>query len=209
MLRFDGDNSFVSKTQKSLMGMEGKSTIMNFQKIFVLSTCHRQQNDQTFLNALDNLSEGNVTKSDYDFLKTRFTNYVGQEECDKFTDALRLFGHKEDVFQYNLDRMRALRDPLTGMLVPVAKIQAKHNCSSAKKESSDSAEGLERVLYLAKGSRIMLRSNLWLDKKLCNGSRGKVIDIIYDKDNEFPSIILCEFDSYEGPSIVPGMSLQY
>lgn len=198
------DNSFVSKIQQTALGLEGKALIMNFQKTFVLTTCHRQK-DQLFLNLLNNISEGKITHSDYELLKHRFRTNVNEKERMVFEDAIRLFGIKEDVKDYNLQKLRKLKDATSGMPVPVAKITAKHNCSDAKKASSDSAEGLERRLYLAKGSRIMLRNNLWLDQRLCNGSLGKVIDIIYDKDNEFPSVILCEFDSYQGPSMIPGV----
>lgn len=198
------DYSFMSKVQKTTLAMDGKAAIMRFQKTFVLSTCHRQQ-DQAFLTLLDNISEGSITKEDYELLRSRFTSNASEQHSKAFKDAIRLFGMKEDVKQYNLEKLRSIRDPTTGLAVPVAKIAAKHNCSEAKKGSSDSAEGLEKYLYLAKGSKIMLRNNLWVDQSLCNGSLGKVIDIIYDKDNEFPSVILCEFDSYQGPSIIPGI----
>lgn len=53
----------------------------------------------------------------------------------------------------------------------------------------------------------MLRNNLWVEKKLVNGTIGEVVDIIYEKGKNspynFPSLILCKFPSYTGPGIGP------
>ncbi|KAK3910679.1 ATP-dependent DNA helicase PIF7 [Frankliniella fusca] len=153
--------------------------------------------DQKFLNLLDNISELQVSRSDYDYISSRFIHNVSAQENEAFSNALRLFATKEEVKQYNMEKLAALKDHTTGTSCPVLKIKAKHNCSQASKESTDSAEGC----------KIMLRANLWLREKLCNGTVGTVHDIIFAPQSETPYVILCEFPSYNGPSIIPGTKI--
>ncbi|XP_052129226.1 uncharacterized protein LOC127750779 [Frankliniella occidentalis] len=201
------DNPFFSKTQKSLLGKEGKALINNFEKVFVLKTSHRQANDQSFLNLLDKMSDMQMSSEDYRLLTSRFTYNVSVKEKDSFEDALRLFATKDEVKQYNIEKLAQLKDDSTGTPNPVLKIPAKHNCSQASKESTDSAEGLEKDIFLAKGCKIMLKSNVWLTHKLCNGTTGTVHDILFHPQKGTPSVILCNFPSYDGPSIIPGTKL--
>lgn len=65
--------------------------------------------------------------------------------------------------------------------------------------------GLEAVVYLTKGDKVILTMNLWTDVGLCNGSLGTVIDFIYSEGQQPPSLpisVLVQFDKeYKGPSI--------
>lgn len=92
-------------------------------------------------------------------------------------------------------------------LLPVARVPAKHNCKLASRAKPENADGLEPVLYLCKGCKIMLKYNLWTKYGLVNGAVGTVVDILYDQDcsspENLPAIILCSFDSYTGPTVIP------
>ncbi|KAK3920153.1 ATP-dependent DNA helicase [Frankliniella fusca] len=137
-------------------------------------------------------------------LSQRFEYNVSNQQTRQFKDAIRLFATKEEVKTYNMKQLSDLKNGITGAQEPVARIKAKHNCCKAMKATTDQAEGLEANLYLVKDCKIMLRQNLWTEKGLVNGARGRVHDIIYQKnDVEFPSVILCEFDTYTGPSLIP------
>ena len=62
--------------------------------------------------------------------------------------------------------------------------------------------GLEPVVFLAKGARVMLTMNLWPSVGLCNGATGTVVDIIYQNNHQpldLPIAVLVEFDNYRGP----------
>ena len=48
--------------------------------------------------------------------------------------------------------------------------------------------GLQPVVFLAKGARVMLTMNLWSSVGLCNGVIGTVIDIIYQNDHQPPDL---------------------
>ena len=89
---------------------------------------------------------------------------------------------------------------------PVAKINAVHTGGSeARKSDSDVAKGLEPYLLLARGSRVMLRTNLWTEAGLVNGSVGTIQEIVFEENKGPPSLpiaIMVEFDNYSGPAIL-------
>ena len=62
--------------------------------------------------------------------------------------------------------------------------------------------GLEPVVFLAKGARVMLTINLWSSVGLCNGATGTVVDIIYQNNHQPPDLplaVIVEFENYRGP----------
>ena len=86
---------------------------------------------------------------------------------------------------------------------PVATVKARHS-GGAQTLSSDEMGGLEPVIYLTKGARVMLTMNIWTEVGLCNGALGTVIDFVYAKDQAPPTLPICvlvQFDEdYSGPS---------
>ena len=64
--------------------------------------------------------------------------------------------------------------------------------------------GLEPLLFLAKGAKVMLTMNLWPKIGLCNGATGKVVHIVYQTNHQPPDLpiaAIVKFDNYTGPSI--------
>ena len=71
-----------------------------------------------------------------------------------------------------------------------------------KKISSDDMSGLEPVVFLAKGARVMLTMNLWSNVGLCNGATGTVVDIVYQNNHQPPDLpiaVIVKFENYRGP----------
>ncbi|KAK3932677.1 ATP-dependent DNA helicase [Frankliniella fusca] len=200
------DNPFYSKVQLSVLGKKGKVLIESFDKVCFLTTCHRQK-DASFLDLLDKVSNGDSTKEDYNVLSSRFSTNVSNKDLSDFDNAIHIFSTKEEVKNYNYKKLGELIDPDTGNFCPVMKINAKHNCASAKVGSIEDAEGLEPSLRLARGAKVMLRCNLWVEMNLVNGSIGTVHDIILLPHLDFPSVILVEFPCYTGPDFIPGTKI--
>lgn len=118
-------------------------------------------------------------------------------EARQFTHSLRLFPQDEDVDAYNKERLILLNKP-------VARIPAANNCDRARMATVEQAQGLENVLYLSEGTRVMLKINLWTAKGLVNGALGTIYGILYAPGDQSPIdaplVILVRFDYYSGPS---------
>ena len=81
---------------------------------------------------------------------------------------------------------------------------AMHSSATAKKLSADDFSGLQPLLFLAKGAKVMLTMNLWPAVGLCNGATGTVIHFIYQNNHQPPNLpiaVIVKFDNYRGPSI--------
>ena len=65
------------------------------------------------------------------------------------------------------------------------------------------AKGLEAELLLAKGSRVILLSNLWTEAGLVNGAMGTIQDILFEKKgpSSLPVAVFVNFDAYERDTI--------
>lgn len=90
------------------------------------------------------------------------------------------------------------------MLQPVANISVNHSLSLAQKISPDEMYGLEPLVFLTKGAKVMLTMNLWPKIGLCNEATGKVVHIVYqtnDQPPDLPIAVIVKFDNYTGPSI--------
>ena len=108
-----------------------------------------------------------------------------------------MFYSNEEVANYNYEELVKLKQP-------VAQISARHSSASAKKISPDHFSGLQPLVFLAKGAKIMLTMNLWPAVGLCNGATGTVLDFIYQNNQQPPDLpiaVIVKFDVYRGPSI--------
>jgi len=66
-------------------------------------------------------------------------------------------------------------------------------------------KGLSAQLLLAKGARVMLRTNLWTEVGLVNSSVRSVQEIVFEENQSPPSLpvaVLIEFDNYSGLAII-------
>ncbi|KAF5196426.1 Atp-dependent dna helicase pif1 [Thalictrum thalictroides] len=160
----------------------------------------------SFREALHRLSDGTSTIKDWHLFKTRDSTLLTPVELNAFKFALRLFPTKQAAHDYNCKR-------LVDLGKPIARVHSKNNCATASSAMSDDAKGLEKVLYLSIGARVMLRANLCTQYGLVNGAMGTIVDIVYasgcGSPFDIPFAIMVDFDSYcglpfrSGTNIVP------
>ena len=96
-------------------------------------------------------------------------------------DSIRLFYKKDDVAKYNHQAILKLG-------TPIARINVIHSSTAAASAKSDVAGGLEPVMFMAKGARVMLTSNLWQQVGLCNGATGIVDSLLYTEGQKPPNL---------------------
>lgn len=89
---------------------------------------------------------------------------------------------------------------------PIARIYAVHTGGKeASKANSNVAKGLEFQILLARGARVMLRTNMCIESGLVNGAIGTVWDILFEENQGpplLPVAVFVEFDTYNGPAII-------
>lgn len=185
---------YSDKSEGSEFLLEGKLLFTSsIQKNFFLSSSFRQnETQQAFRDILDRISNGECTVEDYETLMTRSIQSLPLNERILFNDAIRLFATNTDVKEFNNQKLKELRQP-------IAYIPAYHNCSKAKLANAELLGGLEPFIILSIGSKVMLRSNLWVENGLVNGALGYVEDIIYEENysppDQMPRVIMVRFEN--------------
>jgi hypothetical protein len=116
-----------------------------------------RQDDPRLLQILSNCASGKLTKEDWKLLQTRNPDRVPNFETE-FKDAVRLFQDKESVKRYNSVKISSLNSP-------IARIQAEHNSPATAKVSADVALGLQSVVHLCVGARVMVTKNVCAFRK--------------------------------------------
>ena len=141
---------------KRLYHAKGYQAYHMFDKVVKLTVNQRVQGmtpeQVQFRDLLLRLRKGESTVDDWKLLLTRQPSNV-TNLCD-FENSTRLFYSNEQVANFN-------HEQLTKLEHPIAHINARHSLELAKKISSDDMSGLEPVVFLAKGARVMLTINLW------------------------------------------------
>ena len=106
--------------------------------------------------------------------------------------------HTKCSSEYNYDKPKNLDNP-------VARISAKHSGPGAAATTSDDAGGLHPEIFLCKGAKVMLTSNLWQRMGKYNGSPVEVYDILYATNSRPPDLsiaTLVDFPCYTGPAFL-------
>ena len=178
-------------------GSHGYTMYRLFTKVVILDQVVRQSGtsmeSKQFRDLLLRLRDGLSTESDWTTLLQRTpTNATNAGE---FHNAIRLFYTKENVAIYN-------HEAIANLGSPIAKINAIHSCTAAAATTTDDAGGLEPVVFMATGAKVMLTSNLWQQVGLCNGTAGIIDSLLYaegQKPPNLPIAVLVNFPDYAGP----------
>ena len=152
----------VSRTELSDLGSIDYHL---FDHAVVLDRVMRQagQNagQECFRNLLLRLRNAELTVEDWKYLMTRTAGEVG--DTKSFDEALCLYPTIEAVAEHNVAKLRASGQP-------IAVLRGVHTGPGASKATLDDAGGLEPVICIAHGARVMLSANLWVEVGLFNGA---------------------------------------
>ena len=188
--------SGLSASGCSALVNSGRMAFNAFDTAVVLDRVVRQADDAAFRDVLLRLRNAETTVADYRLLKGRFMDNPDAT----FQSAVHLFPTGDKVDEHNHKELKKL-DSSTN---PVAVVLAEHrpDVASARNAASEQAGGLRKQLFLARGARVMLTANLWVDAGLVNGCVGTIVDIVYSGDKrppDLPDFVVCHFPQYRGP----------
>ena len=138
-----------------------------------------------------------MTPESFDFLIRRVKINLPPDVQTEFHDALRLYMKRKSVHFYNHDVLRH-----NGL--SVLRIEAEHTPDKAKKSPEDSAQGLCATLFVSKGCRMMIISNLLTSFGLVNGTMGTLLDVVWKTPDQciktLPCFLLFKPEKYTGPA---------
>ena len=183
-------------------GHGGSILYKAFHKVVVLDRIFRVDDKEVdFKRMLSHVRDGEImddmqTDPVYNMLKKRRPTVPTQPEFD---NCVHVWYLREPVRQHNLQKLKELGRP-------VATINAVHQNRRSEGADPRDAMNLQPVLHLAVGCRVMYTRNAWQDGRLVNGTKGRVLYIIYRRGNSPPSLpdcVIVQFDEYVGPSFLP------
>lgn len=129
---------FFSRALIDPIEAHGRSLYRLFNITIELNVICRQRGDSVealgFRRALDALRENAVTVADWRLLTSRVAA-LNPEEISTFDSALRIYGTKARVAEFNHARLRDLH-------CPVLKVLASHEGIKAAEATSDEADNL-------------------------------------------------------------------
>ena len=179
---------------KFLMDQEEQARLLylEFKKVVIFTQNVRQQGEETdqrkFRKALDNIRVGSVKNEDYEVLQSRMYSYQVDppHRYQQIVDnCIHLYFKKINVRNYNWSK-------LTNLKHEILKIDSVNNNKESRNASMSDAMGLEKTLYISKGSAVLLTTNICAEVGLCNGARGTVYSILYRKSEIKDQTILEE-----------------
>ena len=199
------DLPLYTTTSRTALSDLGSNAYQQFERAVVLDRVMRQSGQSAsqvlFCDILLRLRDGSVTEEDWRHLMKRTQAKIS--DVSLFADSLRLFPMIESVVEYNVAKLQSCGQP-------IATIKAVHTGPNAAKASPDDASGLEAIICLAVGARVMLSSNLWVEMRLVNGAMGTVKSICYRHGGgppDLPVAVTVLFDTYSGPTLPDGTVL--
>ena len=190
----NGDFCFLSKLWKTTFKMEHT---FEFKHIF-------RQNDPDFINALMQIRKGNLDKEACEYLSTRLVsennNYLSNSK-ENNVPPTRMFSTRKDVLNINQSELSKLSGDniiYQQRTSPEPSIPCEEGA-----ELKHLKEQTEYELRLKKGAFVMCTLNITdMDGvvRICNGSRGKVIDFI--PSEEYSMIVPVVFFEKVGPRVM-------
>lgn len=116
---------------------------------------------QLFRHILLHLRNAECTLEDWKHLMRRTLAFDG---------VLHLCSTAAEATEHNISKVLAAGQP-------VARLKVVHTDPGASKASTEDAGGLDPVVCIAGGARVMLCSNLWVEVGLVNGAIGTVVAV--------------------------------
>ena len=196
---------------KSMRGLwrhaeQGKRLLAIFDEAIMLKMIHRSKDDLWWTESCLRLRDFTCTWDDYSWWREHDLDrgHLNAEQKTYFeNEAVWLCARCEDVGSRNGRKLAHKAEDEKRM---IHKIEAEHGGSkSAKRQPSTAFDGLRAVIHLVLYCRIMLTRNVAYLYGLANGTRGKLIGVVYGPAGigSLPEALILEIPDYCGPAFYP------
>ena len=186
----------------------GKKMIREqFHEAVMLKRIHRSKDDMWWTESCLRLRDFTCTKEgDWDWWRLHDLDrgHLSDDQKRYFeNEAVWLCARCEDVGGRNGRKLAQMAEDEQKI---VHRIQAEHSSKSARKLGSTAFDGLRGVINLVRGCKVMLTRNIAYLYGLANGTRGKLVGVVYGPGGigTFPEAIVVEVPEYCGPAFYPG-----
>ena len=178
-----------------------------FNEAVMLKRIHRSKDDMWWTESCLRLRDFTCTKEgDWDWWRLHDLDrgHLSDDQKRYFeNEAVWLCARCEDVGGRNGRKLAQMAEDEQKI---VHRIQAEHSSKSARKLGSTAFDGLRGVINLVRGCKVMLTRNIAYLYGLANGTRGKLVGVVYGPGGigTFPEAIVVEVPEYCGPAFYPG-----
>ena len=152
---------FDTSPSRSGISNGGRQSFLAFNKAVILEQVERVRGDSEqqsfFRSMLLRFRNGEVTDEECERLAERRSILRSTEELALFKNAKRIVARHCDEIKINDEALQENPNPKLMVL-------GVHKPTAAKDSSADEAMGLEGAVMLAVGAKVMLKSNMWVDK---------------------------------------------
>ena len=124
---------------------------------------------------------------------TRTISSISHVENFSFEQSTHLYATNSSIVPHKKHMLKHLNMPIAHCF---AEQRNKHVCQSIDDEQ------LPLKVLIVIGQQVMLTTNLWVQAGLVNSSLGKFIGIVYNSNEQppsLPSFIVVKFLYYKGP----------
>ena len=191
----------------------GYQQYMNFESVIGLTENRRINKDDPtsayFEEFLLTLRDAEVTEEDYNYIRHKCSRYsMGPKGNGLIEWNERGFERHDAVhlYQTNVEVQSHNNKIVQKLCQPIALINGVHT-GKGRSMSPDYFRGLKPSMFACVGAKMILTHNIGLSSGLCNGSIGKIVDIVYEEGDSTPSLpkcIIVDFPSYKGEPFFQG-----
>ncbi len=169
----------------------------------MLNKIHRSREDVWWTESCLRLRDFSCTKAgDHDWWREHDLDRGHLDEVQKAyfeNEAVWLCARCEDVGGRNGRKLAHMAEDEKKL---IHQISAVHSHKNARKLPSTAFDGLRDVVNIARGCKVVLTRNVAYLYGLANGTRGKVVGVIYGHGEigDFPEAIVVDVPEYCGPA---------
>ncbi|XP_020905892.1 uncharacterized protein LOC110244074 [Exaiptasia diaphana] len=169
----------------------------------------RAKDDPPFIEMLNRFRTASQTGQDIKHIQSRS---IDPEDQNYPSDAIHIFAENKPVDQHNNNKLHQLSGAMFTL-----RATDKHppNVSQAdidrvlSKGRSDTG-GLDYVIHVKEGARVMLTSNIDIADRLINGQIGTISKIHLNQNTQKPPVIYIKFDDNKaGNSMITKSTNQF